>query len=221
MPARDHSERLVGSIRRDLAGPSERDFERVLSDQTLFFRSWLRNPLRAGTFKTSGAALAKAIAAQVEPTTVGRVVELGPGTGTVTAALVEGGVDQSRLVLIESDPNFCALLRQRWPRALVLQEDAYTLPAMARRFDGPVAAIVSGLPLLVRSPEERLRLVVDSLRSAAPEALFVQITYSFRSPVSGWEAELRAHHSPIIWSNVLPARVWVYRLAERYRGRYA
>jgi phosphatidylethanolamine/phosphatidyl-N-methylethanolamine N-methyltransferase len=87
-----------------------------MRDDLLFFRSWIRQaPLRA---------LARAMASHVDPSIPGPVVELGPGTGAVTRALVERGVDPARLTLVEADPAFCALLRRRWPTARVLQTDA-------------------------------------------------------------------------------------------------
>ena len=48
------------------------------------------------------------------------MVELGPGTGAITNALVEHGIDQKRLVLVEYNPGFCALLRDRYPQAKVV-----------------------------------------------------------------------------------------------------
>ena len=57
----------------------------------------------------------------------GPVIELGPGTGPVTEALVEHGVDPARLILVEFNPDFCRLLRTRYPAATVVQGDAYRL----------------------------------------------------------------------------------------------
>ena len=57
----------------------------------------------------------------------GPVIELGPGTGPVTEALVARGVHPSRLVLVEFNPTFCRLLRSRYPEATVVQGDAYAL----------------------------------------------------------------------------------------------
>ena len=192
--------------------------EKRPSDNALFFRSWLEDPLRAGAFKPSGAALARAMAARIDPSMPGPIVELGPGTGAVTAALVACGVNPSRLVLVEADPVFCQLLRERWPRARVLQTDAYTAPAIIRALDDPAAAVVAGLPLLVRPPRQRLRLVLDCLRNAAPQAPFVQFTYFVRSPVPAPRPGLRAHGSMMVWRNLWPARVWVYRLADHRAG---
>lgn len=184
-------------------------------DNRLFFRSWMQDPLRAGAFKPSGTDLARAMAAQVDPSVPGPIVELGPGTGAITRALVERGVDPARLILVEADPNFCALLRRRWPMAQVLQTDAWAVPALLRRLDEPAAAIVAGLPLLVRPRHERLRLVANALRAAAPGAPFVQFTYFIRSPVPAPRPGLRARGSDMIWWNLWPARVWTYRLPRR------
>lgn len=189
--------------------------DRRPSDTALFFQSWLDNPLRAGAVRPSSAGLARAMAGRVDPSRPGPVIELGPGTGAVTEALVERGVDPSRLVLVEADPVFCELLRERWPRALVVRTDAYTAPALMRELSGPAAAVVAGLPLLVRPPGDRLRLVLECLRQAERGAPFIQFTYFVRSPVSAPRPGLRAHGSAMVWWNLWPARVWTYRLADR------
>src|ERR1700739_859057 len=96
-------------------------------DEVRFIRSWLDNPLSTGAVTPSGRVLARAMARYVEPEVPGPVVELGPGTGPVTEALVDHGVDPARLVLVEFNPVFCRLLRSRYPEATVVQGDAYRL----------------------------------------------------------------------------------------------
>ena len=49
----------------------------------------------------------------------------GPAPARSPSALIEHGVDQKRLVLVEYNPSFCALLRDRYPQAKVVQGDAY------------------------------------------------------------------------------------------------
>ncbi len=80
-----------------------------------------------GAVMPSGRVLARTMAQYVDINSTGPVVELGPGTGAITNALIEHGVDQKRLVLVEYNPGFCALLRDRYPQAKVVQGDAYTL----------------------------------------------------------------------------------------------
>src|SRR5687767_11844387 len=82
-----------------------------IDDEVRFLRSWIEKPLAMGAVMPSGKMLARTMAQYVDPRGEGPVVELGPGTGPITNALVERGVDPSRLVLLEYSPNFCALLR--------------------------------------------------------------------------------------------------------------
>jgi phospholipid N-methyltransferase len=119
-----------------------------LDDEVRFIRSWLDKPLATGAVTPSGRFLARAMARQVDIDIPGPVVELGPGTGPITEALVDHGVDPSRLVLVEFNPVFCRLLRSRYPQATVVQGDAYNLKRLlADILPSPAAAVVSGLPL--------------------------------------------------------------------------
>ena len=59
-----------------------------LDDEVRFIRSWMEEPLAMGAVMPSGKPLARAMAKCVDPETEGSVIELGPGTGAVTAALV-------------------------------------------------------------------------------------------------------------------------------------
>src|SRR3954453_5863931 len=119
------------------------------------------------------------MAQYVDISSLGPVVELGPGTGAITSALIEHGVDQKRLVLVEYNPGFCALLRDRYPHAKVVQGDAYAL----RDYLGnvvimPASAVVSGLPLVTKPMMTRLKLIRYAFVALAPGPPFVQFTYS-------------------------------------------
>src|SRR6478609_4871528 len=94
-----------------------------LDDDLRFIRSWLAKPLAIGAVAPSSKVLARTMAQYVDPDSEGPIVELGPGTGAITNALIEHGVDQKRLVLVEYNPGFCALLRDRYPHAKVVQGD--------------------------------------------------------------------------------------------------
>src|SRR5258708_18849583 len=98
-----------------------------LDDEVRFLRSWIEKPLHMGAVMPSGRLLARTMAQYVDVKSSEPVVELGPGTGAITHALIEHGVDHKRLVLVEYNPRFCALLRDRYPRSKVIQDDAYAL----------------------------------------------------------------------------------------------
>src|SRR5262245_35739999 len=136
--------------------------ETEASDDFVFFRAWVRAPLVTAAMLPSGKALSRAMAEAVDLTLPGAIVELGAGTGAVTAALVERGVAPERLILIEFLPEFCEVLRRRYPAARVITGDAFAAPDIIRSIGtGPLAAVVSCLPLYGKKPERRERLLKE------------------------------------------------------------
>lgn len=183
-----------------------------LDDEVRFIRSWLEKPLAIGAVTPSSRALARAMARYVDPKTQGPVIELGPGTGPVTEALVERGIDPARLVLVEFNPAFCQILRARYPAATIVNGDAYSLHRMlAKIVRDPASAIVSGLPLVTKPLRQRMRLLRDAFALMQPGAPFVQFTYAVVAPIPRSLAGVRVEASDRIWKNLPPARVWVYR----------
>jgi phosphatidylethanolamine/phosphatidyl-N-methylethanolamine N-methyltransferase len=183
-----------------------------LDDEVRFIRSWFERPLSTGAVTPSGRLLARTMARYVDREIPGPVIELGPGTGPVTEALIAEGVDPQRLVLVEFNPVFCQLLRKRFPDATVVQGDAYSLrQVLGGIVQGPAAALVSGLPLVTKPMRMRLRLLREAFELLRPGAPFVQFTYAVMPPIPLKLTGVRAEASERIWKNMPPARVWVYR----------
>ena len=183
-----------------------------LDDEVRFLRSWIEKPLHMGAVMPSGRVLARTMAQYVDINSSGPVVELGPGTGAITNALIERGIEQKRLVLVEYNPGFCALLRDRYPQATVVQGDAYTLrDSLWDVLSVPASAVVSGLPLVTKPMLTRLKLIRDAFLALAPGAPFVQFTYSVAPPIPKSLPGVSTEASERIWMNLPPARVWVYR----------
>jgi phosphatidylethanolamine/phosphatidyl-N-methylethanolamine N-methyltransferase len=183
-----------------------------LDDEVRFLRSWIEKPLHMGAVMPSGRLLARTMAQYVDIHSDGPVIELGPGTGAITTALVEHGVDQKRLVLVEYNPSFCVLLRDRYPQATVVQGDAYRLrDSLWNVLGKPASAVVSGLPLVTKPMLTRMKLIRDAFNLLAPGAPFVQFTYSVAPPIPKSLPGVSTEASERIWMNIPPARVWVYR----------
>jgi phosphatidylethanolamine/phosphatidyl-N-methylethanolamine N-methyltransferase len=183
-----------------------------LDDEVRFLRSWIEKPLHMGAVMPSGRVLARTMAQYVDIKSNAPVVELGPGTGAITSALIDRGVDQKRLVLVEYNPGFCALLRDRYPQATVVQGDAYRLrDTLWNVLDTPASAVVSGLPLVTKPMLTRMKLIRDAFVALAPGAPFVQFTYSVAPPIPKSLPGVSTEASERIWMNLPPARVWVYR----------
>ena len=185
---------------------------RPIDDEVQFIRSWIEKPLSTGAVMPSGKLLARTMARQVDTRTAGPIVELGPGTGPVTEALVAHGVDPARLVLVEFNPVFCRMLRSRYPDATVVQGDAYRLKhLLGSLMREPAAAVVSGLPLFTKPLRTRLRLISDAFGLLSPSAPFIQFTYAVVSPIPRTLPGVQSRATERIWLNLPPAQVWVYR----------
>ena len=165
-----------------------------------------------GAVMPSGRVLARTMAQYVDIDSDGPVIELGPGTGAITSALISHGVEQKRLVLVEYNPGFCALLRDRYPQATVVQADAYALrDSLWNVLSAPASAVISGLPLVTKPMLTRLKLMRDAFVAMSPGSPFVQFTYSVAPPIPKSLPGVSTEASERIWMNLPPARVWVYR----------
>jgi phosphatidylethanolamine/phosphatidyl-N-methylethanolamine N-methyltransferase len=198
-------------------GSSHRRFAERVADEARFIKTWFENPLVMGAVSPSGRKLARAMARFVDPALAGPIIELGPGTGPVTEALVRRGIAVDRLVLVEYDPAFCQLLARRYPSARIIHGDAYnSRSALQAAIQQPAAAVVSSLPLLTKPEMQRLRLLTDSFALMAPDGVFVQFTYGIASPMpkkirGTFVRGVAFECSQPVWLNLPPARVWAYR----------
>ena len=185
-----------------------------------FIRSLIENPRLVGAVSPSGPVLAKTMASYVDISGDAPIIELGPGTGPVTQALLERGIAPERLTLVEYETKFCDLLRERFPGVNVVQGDAYGLKkTLAGKVEGPIGSIVSSLPLLNQPEADRLRLLDESFELIAPGGVFVQFTYSlWVSPMPLKRHANRGAYTAEglgpIWLNLPPARVWLYKRAR-------
>lgn len=190
-----------------------------LADSARFIRQWVENPRLIGAVSPSGPALAKAMASYVDLKKEGPIIELGPGTGPVTQALLARGIAPERLVLVEYEQGFCHLLAERYPGVQIVQGDAYSLKnTLQNKLSAQPITVVSSLPLLVRPERDRVELLHQAFELMGPDGLFIQFTYGLtKSPMpmhahSITGAYVGKGSAPILL-NIPPARVWRYRKA--------
>jgi phosphatidylethanolamine/phosphatidyl-N-methylethanolamine N-methyltransferase len=174
----------------------------------------MRAPMRVGAIWPSGRHLGRALAAEVDLTVPGAVVELGAGTGNVTEALLEGGVPPDRLIAVELDPALARILRRRFPQIRVVEGDAGELARiLGAEGVAQVAAVVSCLPLVSLPGPLVRRIVAEVFAVLAPAGRMVQFTYGTISPVPlrhFRHLALEGRRTRRIWRNVPPAAVWRY-----------
>lgn len=156
--------------------------DRAYTDYLRFFRSWVANPLTVAAVAPSGRSLARLMTAEIS-SAHGPVLELGAGTGAFTQALLDRGVAEHDLTLVECDPDFVGLLQRRFPQARVLRIDASRLAGQAVFHDADIGAVVSGLPLLSMPPRKVMRILSGAFGCIRPKGAFYQFTYGLQCPV--------------------------------------
>jgi phospholipid N-methyltransferase len=143
-------------------------------------------------------------------------MELGPGTGVFTRALLGRGVSEDQLILVEQDPRFARLLQRDYPDAWIVQMDAARLRQINIVDGEPAGAVVSGLPLLSMSMRRRIAILQFAFRHLRPGGSFYQFTYGLRCPIPRPVLErlgLKATRMGSTLINAPPATV--YRIRAR------
>jgi phospholipid N-methyltransferase len=147
------------------------------------------------------------------PETPGLVVECGAGTGVVTQAILDRGIDRRQLIVIEYSPLFCRILRGKFPDLTIIQGDAAKmtsyLPEGAR-----VAAIVSSLPLMSLPRATRAAIISQADSTIRGTGCVIQFTYALWSTSPFRQAGYRRDARAFILRNLPPARVERFRSAE-------
>jgi phospholipid N-methyltransferase len=176
----------------------------------VFFRSWLRDPFHVASVAPSSRWLARLMATGVGAGA--RVVELGAGTGTLTAAILDQGVRPEDLYLVEQHVEFCEVLRERFPGAHVLQVDAEAVATALGEQRRTIDFVISGLPILWFNRDKKAAILEDAFELLKPNGCYQQFTYLGRPPVGPKllaELRLRATLLGIAPMNLPPA--FVYR----------
>ncbi len=155
---------------------------RRIADIALFLLAWMRDPRGVAAIAPSGRTLAALITREIGPA-IGPVLELGPGTGAFTKALIHRGVAENHLTLIEYGARFAGLLRHRFPAAKVIEMDAADLTDLSPVDQPRYGAVICGLGLL-NMPEDKVEAILRGafarMRQGAPFFLF---TYGRRCAV--------------------------------------
>lgn len=180
-----------------------------LSGAAAFLREWWRSPRAVGAICPSSLRLTDRMAQWVEVASDGWVVELGGGTGAVTAALLRSGVPRDRLIVIEQSIHFVRHLRRRFPGVRIIHGDAADV-GTATEGVLPVRTIVSGLPLRCLPADAVRRISHACARVLAAKGRLIQFTYAPRG-ISPWHAaSLNLIASETVWLNLPPARIEVF-----------
>jgi phosphatidylethanolamine/phosphatidyl-N-methylethanolamine N-methyltransferase len=182
------------------------------------FKTWLKDPFHVASVLPSSKDLAKLVASGLGPGV--RVVELGPGTGAVTEAILESGVRPEDLYLIEQNGTFVEILRHRFPGVTVRHGDAGALTRQFGDLRGHIDYVISGVPILWFKREKKVEILREAFSLLGPKGRFHQLTYFGRMPINGQilaSLDLKPKLLGISTRNLPPA--FVYRIERRSAAR--
>ena len=206
------------SIRRRASRPPDPNVARQLltniSAATLFIQECLQRPLQIGAIFPSSKNLSEAMAGWLPADPNEFVIELGPGTGSVTHAMLERGLRHDRLIAVEKSPKLSELLRERFPRICVITGDAEQLDKLVKkhlRRGQTVGAIISSLPLRIFTPEVAASIANKIHNALRPEGKWVQYSYNLSRQRQRGDGHFELVESDVVWRNLPPARLSVYQ----------
>ena len=184
-------------------------FKQKFAEELRFLTALKSQPKSVGAVWPTGPAMARSMASIVNPDAELPVLELGPGTGVITKAILERGLAPAKLHAVEYSPQFVRELRVRFPDIHVHQGDALNLAASVgdSRFD----CAISALPLLNFPIDMRLRFIKDVLARLPPLRPLIQFSYGPTAPVPGKAGQFSVERHDFVLRNIPPARIWIYR----------
>jgi len=187
---------------------------RRFDEELRFFKGWIDKPRAVGSIVPTSTITARRMASVVDVGSGLPVLELGPGTGVITRAILDAGLPAARLWSIEYSEDFVEHLREEFPRSNIIQGDAFDLDGtLGDNHDLTFDSVISGVPLLNFPVERRVAYVEDLLDRIPPGRPIVQLTYGPLSPVPPGRGSYSVEHFDFILRNLPPTQLWLYRRA--------
>jgi len=181
-------------------------------DELKFFKGWIDKPKAVGSIVPTSSIAARRMASVVNPDSGFPVLELGPGTGVITRAILALGVKPENLYSVEYSDDFVRHLTAQFPGVNIIKGDAFDLEATLGDRRGMVFdSVVSGVPLLNFPVAQRIRYIEDLLGRIPAGRPIMQLTYGPLSPVPPGRGDYKVEHYDFVLRNIPPTQLWVYR----------
>ncbi|MEJ5020743.1 class I SAM-dependent methyltransferase [Ochrobactrum vermis] len=195
-----------------MAGQLGRKLAAKFDEEIRFFKGWIDGPKAVGAILPTSSITARRMASVIDTGSGLPVLELGPGTGVITKAILKQGVKPADLYSIEYSQDFVDHLNTAFPEVNIIQGDAFDLDtALGEKKDQKFDCIISAVPMLNFAMDQRIQLV-ESLLSRIPRGRpLMQITYGPLPPVPSGRGNYIVQHYDFVVRNVPPAQLWVYR----------
>ena len=193
------------------ASQLRRTIAKKFDEEVRFFRGWMSKPKAVGAIIPTSSVTAKRMASVVNPASGLPVLEIGPGTGVITRAILARGVPAGKLYLVEYARDFVEHLRRHFPGVNVIQGDAFDLAgSLGKDAPNQFDSVVSGIPLLNFPVERRIAYIEDLLDRVPAGRPIIQLTYGPKSPVPPGLGNYSVKHFDFVIRNLPPTQLWLY-----------
>lgn len=197
-----------------MANGLSRKLAQKVDEEVRFIKGLIDGPKAVGAIAPTSSITARRMAGVIDPTLGGPILELGPGTGVITRAILERGVEPSKLTSIEYSRDFYDHLVVDFPGVNFIHGDAFNIhDTLAGQNDVRFDAIMSGVPLLNFPTPRRIEYIETMLGLVRPDGPIVQLSYGPKSPVPPGRGNYTVEPLDWIMRNLPPARLWIYRRA--------
>lgn len=181
-------------------------------DEIVFIKGMIASPDTVGSIIPTSRTTARCMAGQIDTTSGLPVLELGPGTGVITKAIIERGVDPKNLYCVEYSDEFTRRLRVMLPDVNIINGDAFALDdALGEIAFSKFDTIITSMPLLNFPMEARRNLILDLLDRLPAGRPVILFSYGAVAPVPAEKDRIEVSSINWILRNVPPARIWAYR----------
>ncbi len=184
---------------------------RKFDEEIRFFKGWMDGPKSVGAICPTSSVTAKRMASVINPSSGLPVLELGPGTGVITKAILERGIAPENLVSVEFSTDFYQSLIKTYEGVHFINGDAFDLDRTLGDKNSVIFdSVISAIPLLSFPMERRIALIEDLLNRMPAGRPVIQITYGPISPVIAKPSSYKIKHFDFVVRNIPPAQLWVY-----------
>lgn len=187
-------------------------FEKKFDEEIRFFKGMMDGPKTVGSIIPTSSVTARKMASVIDLQSGLPVLELGPGTGAITKAILARGLPPERLVAVEYSTDFYQHLQRTYPGVRLINGDAFDIEkTLGDLKDLTFDCVISAVPLLNFPMKDRIKMLESLLDRLPAGRPVMQISYGAVSPIIAQPDRYHIQHFDFIVRNIPPAQLWIYR----------
>lgn len=189
-------------------------FEIKFEEEIRFFKGMVSQPKKVGAIVPTSSVTARRMASIINIHSGLPVLELGPGTGVITKAILAQGIKPQNLTAIEYSTDFYQQLLRSYPGVNFINGDAFDIEkTLGAEKDQIFDCVISAVPMLNFPMASRISMLEQLLDRVPAGRPVIQISYGPVSPIVAQPSRYHIKHFDFVVRNIPPAQLWTYTRA--------